>query len=164
MKAQCSICSELFVIDQSVAIAAVPCGHTFHRGCLSTWLQKSNTCPSCRSRVDPKRVINRLYFDLDDDSGNDETEEWKLKTKVKSLKAKLKTVKKERDEAKNTVMDLESEKKNVESELRKFKGENMSKDQEIEYLMEDIEKVEKKKEELKRKILEVVQMDNEENE
>ncbi|XP_062587328.1 E3 ubiquitin-protein ligase TRAIP-like [Saccostrea cucullata] len=99
MNAQCSIFSEHFFNDLSLGIAAVQCGHTFHKGCLSTWLKNSKTCPKCRCRVDPTRVINRLFFDEDahDDNEGDDTEEWKLKTKVKSLKEKLKTVKKERD-------------------------------------------------------------------
>lgn len=25
------------------------CGHTFHRSCLGEWLERSDTCPSCRT-------------------------------------------------------------------------------------------------------------------
>ncbi|XP_062569672.1 E3 ubiquitin-protein ligase TRAIP-like [Saccostrea cucullata] len=130
MKAQCSICSELFVIDKSVAIAALPCGHTFYKGFLSTWLKKSNTCPCCRSPVDPTRVINQCEVDIKeaikqyddikeaiqqyDDSSDESQSAQDLATYCSVLKRKYDKIK--------------SEKKNVESEFKKFKRENMSKD------------------------------------
>lgn len=34
------------------------CGHTFHKGCLDTWLQQRlATCPLCRSKVLPDNVV-----------------------------------------------------------------------------------------------------------
>ncbi|XP_062606982.1 E3 ubiquitin-protein ligase TRAIP-like [Saccostrea cucullata] len=139
MKAQCCICAEHFINDPSVAIAAVQCGHTFHEGCLSTWLKNSNTCPSCRSRVDPSRVINRLFFDGDDDSGNDDTDVGQLKNTIQSLQAdkrttelkvkelnsdneslqkKLKTVKKEKDLAETKYLEEQSNISSLKKQLQ----------------------------------------------
>ena len=55
---KCSICYEhVPAIDSSV----LPCGHSFHKGCIDTWVLKSATCPMCRAAVprmtDPFTVI-----------------------------------------------------------------------------------------------------------
>lgn len=43
----CSICFE------NDNIGALPCGHTFHSKCITTWFATSgnHTCPYCRSKV-----------------------------------------------------------------------------------------------------------------
>lgn len=43
---ECSIC--LTAIPKESDVCGLPCLHTFHRGCLSTWLKEHNTCPTCR--------------------------------------------------------------------------------------------------------------------
>jgi hypothetical protein len=48
----CSICLEAF--DAQQPISRTHCGahgHPFHRKCLDGWLQKSRTCPLCRTDV-----------------------------------------------------------------------------------------------------------------
>lgn len=44
--AACSICTDQF--DHDKAVAAMPCGHTFHDECLGKWLANTRNCPSCR--------------------------------------------------------------------------------------------------------------------
>lgn len=50
----CSIC-------QDNALGALncttPCMHKYHRVCIEEWLSKSETCPYCRSVVDPGELI-----------------------------------------------------------------------------------------------------------
>ncbi|KAG6538149.1 hypothetical protein ZIOFF_003261 [Zingiber officinale] len=42
----CSICLDDFeVMTQALAM---PCGHSFHEGCLKEWLRRRNSCPLCR--------------------------------------------------------------------------------------------------------------------
>lgn len=43
----CSICMEHLEASQSVRIIA-GCAHTFHAGCLETWLAQNPMCPLCR--------------------------------------------------------------------------------------------------------------------
>ena len=42
----CAICQEEFGRAKAKQL---PCGHGFHYDCLMPWLDKSNTCPTCRT-------------------------------------------------------------------------------------------------------------------
>lgn len=50
---KCPICAEADPFDQpDNRVVKTPCGHIFHRMCLSSWLEtlgdRGGTCPSCR--------------------------------------------------------------------------------------------------------------------
>ncbi|KAF1565705.1 E3 ubiquitin-protein ligase TRAIP, partial [Eudyptes schlegeli] len=64
IRAHCTICSDFF--DNERDVAAVPCGHTFHRACLIQWFDTapSRTCPQCRIQVSKRHIINKLFFDV----------------------------------------------------------------------------------------------------
>ncbi|NWR37988.1 TRAIP ligase, partial [Tachuris rubrigastra] len=64
IRAHCTICSDFF--DNERDVAAVPCGHTFHRVCLIQWFDTapSRTCPQCRIQVSKRHIINKLFFDV----------------------------------------------------------------------------------------------------
>ncbi|NWU99179.1 TRAIP ligase, partial [Upupa epops] len=64
IRAHCTICSDFF--DNERDVAAVPCGHTFHRACLAQWFDTapSRTCPQCRIQVSKRHIINKLFFDV----------------------------------------------------------------------------------------------------
>ena len=32
-------------------VSATPCGHVFHTGCVSAWIQQHRHCPQCRNPV-----------------------------------------------------------------------------------------------------------------
>ncbi|KAG8923191.1 hypothetical protein FRC02_011299 [Tulasnella sp. 418] len=78
--ANCPICTDGFSEDEGVAhaewskaavdnrgssteetsseepkpfVAALPCNHVFHSGCLFPWLCRNSTCPLCRFKLDP---------------------------------------------------------------------------------------------------------------
>ncbi|OEL34974.1 hypothetical protein BAE44_0004008 [Dichanthelium oligosanthes] len=46
----------------------MPCSHSFHEGCIFSWLAVSRLCPLCRFAL-PAEV------DSDSDTGNDEDDE-----------------------------------------------------------------------------------------
>ena len=46
--ATCSICIASHARKGSVKLR---CGHCYHRQCISTWLERAQTCPLCRERV-----------------------------------------------------------------------------------------------------------------
>ncbi|XP_067417366.1 E3 ubiquitin-protein ligase TRAIP isoform X2 [Emydura macquarii macquarii] len=64
IRAHCTICSDFF--DNQRDVAAVHCGHTFHRECLVQWFDTapSRTCPQCRIQVSKRHIINKLFFDV----------------------------------------------------------------------------------------------------
>ena len=46
----CAIC--LAQLQKGERYSALPCAHSYHEECLSTWLQRQASCPSCRAPVD----------------------------------------------------------------------------------------------------------------
>ncbi|VDD87005.1 unnamed protein product [Enterobius vermicularis] len=90
---QCTVCYKDFKTgDAGADIAALPCGHTFHRKCIRDWLRASfptiqlnyihlnferrftrllfivtrgvngKICPYCRAAVRENEIIEKLYF------------------------------------------------------------------------------------------------------
>lgn len=60
----CPICTELFAALDTVLF--LPCGHGYHKKCISTWLHtdlkerhKFPTCPTCRRSIDEPRLEPR---------------------------------------------------------------------------------------------------------
>ncbi len=53
-KDDCPICFSFLKSDlkeENDTLAKFPCGHVFHSCCVTPWLQRNNTCPSCRFRI-----------------------------------------------------------------------------------------------------------------
>lgn len=47
---ECSICFLDFNVNDTVS--RLPCGHFYHRECISEWLKKKCTCPICRWEIE----------------------------------------------------------------------------------------------------------------
>lgn len=45
-KHECLVCQETFVDEDK--LFKLPCKHLFHIDCILPWIEKHNTCPSCR--------------------------------------------------------------------------------------------------------------------
>eukprot|EP00941_MAST-03F_sp_MAST-3F-sp1_P004116 g4116.t1 len=45
----CSVCREHFYAKEEVS--TLPCGHRFHKACVSKWLKQNATCPVCRFNI-----------------------------------------------------------------------------------------------------------------
>nr|XP_014085212.1 E3 ubiquitin-protein ligase TRAIP [Bactrocera oleae]XP_036223702.1 E3 ubiquitin-protein ligase TRAIP [Bactrocera oleae] len=57
----CVICAELFVASDDVR--ATNCGHMFHIACLKQWMERSKSCPQCRTKCTDRNIF-RIYFNL----------------------------------------------------------------------------------------------------
>ncbi len=53
----CSICHELYETNEE--LLKLPCRHTYHYSCVSSWLESHNTCPMCR-RDFPSQTPNEV--------------------------------------------------------------------------------------------------------
>ncbi|KAH3822273.1 myosin heavy chain, non-muscle-like [Dreissena polymorpha] len=98
MRAQCIICQELFENDDIQVVSALFCGHTFHAACLNQWLESGSTCPSCRERVDRKKIVQRLFFDSPEDTG-DVIDESKVQNQLDNLKLEVRKAEKAKNDA-----------------------------------------------------------------
>jgi len=58
----CAICCEcLETEDGDEPSYRLPCGHTFHCGCIVRWFRAgSDTCPSCRSTPSPEELASAM--------------------------------------------------------------------------------------------------------
>jgi hypothetical protein len=50
----CAICQEEMIATTEAL--KLPCGHTFHEDCLTKWLGKQHTCPTCRAKLPEKHA------------------------------------------------------------------------------------------------------------
>lgn len=56
--ASCAVCFDaLSGPPFSDQLAATPCGHVFHRGCIEPWLNNKPNCPCCKRRIGPGQLV-----------------------------------------------------------------------------------------------------------
>ncbi|KAM9374689.1 E3 ubiquitin-protein ligase TRAIP [Phaethornis superciliosus] len=105
IRAYCTICSDFF--DNERDVAAVPCGHTFHRACLIQWFDTapSRTCPQCRIQVSKRHIINKLFFDVVPEEQTAPDAE-ALQNELDQVKAQLSMKEKEKRECQAIVDGL----------------------------------------------------------
>ena len=68
LKDECPICMNN--IDQN-SLITTPCGHKFHRVCLSEWKATNNTCPICRKSLEQSANNNENNHNNDNNNNND---------------------------------------------------------------------------------------------
>ncbi|XP_076451841.1 E3 ubiquitin-protein ligase TRAIP-like [Babylonia areolata] len=115
MRAQCCICSELFVNNET-NIAATPCGHVFHEHCLARWLNSSKTCPSCRKNVVERAVIPKLFFDVADEE-SEEVDPEKLSNELQTLRTRVTELNQHKAKQKEKVQELRDKLNKKQDEL-----------------------------------------------
>lgn len=73
----CIVCQDDY--QEGELAKKMPCGHLYHRQCLDMWLEKDNSCPTCRTELltdDPEYEMskrqkdnNQQYNDSDNNFG-----------------------------------------------------------------------------------------------
>lgn len=58
MTEQCVICLEN--MNNNTTLLTLECSHIYHKECIDDWLNKSQTCPMCREKVEPDNTIRDL--------------------------------------------------------------------------------------------------------
>ncbi|KAL8584108.1 hypothetical protein ACOMHN_011723 [Nucella lapillus] len=119
MRAQCCICAELF-INNETNIAATPCGHVFHEHCLARWFLSSKTCPACRKKVVESAVIPKLFFDIAEED-TDEADPEKLTNELQTLKTQVTELKQHKSRQKDKDKELRDKLKQKEEELENIR-------------------------------------------
>ncbi|XP_067630003.1 E3 ubiquitin-protein ligase TRAIP [Eurosta solidaginis] len=101
----CVICAELFIASDDVH--ATNCGHMFHIRCLKKWMERSKSCPQCRTRCTDRNVF-RIYFNLANldvstiDVGS-------LQEQMDNVNLQMKEKEKELSKAEQQIKDLKSQ-------------------------------------------------------
>jgi hypothetical protein len=47
---KCAICDEIYK-QNDICRKILKCGHTFHQGCIDTWLSEHSVCPICNQNI-----------------------------------------------------------------------------------------------------------------
>ena len=148
----CSICLESFTSISD--ISTTPCGHVFHTGCITKWLNENSNCSHCRKPCKIQQII-KLYFsespivleenitlnDLEQKRLKLEHEkllmktdwskiEWNLKGLLNNANKQIKDLEKKVSEANGQIKDIEKEfndrrKEFNEQKLAKLENERM---------------------------------------
>mmetsp|Transcript_26532 Transcript_26532/g.43419 ORF Transcript_26532/g.43419 Transcript_26532/m.43419 type:complete len:276 (+) Transcript_26532:124-951(+) len=58
---ECAICKEKF--HKGELVKELPCTHRYHKDCITPWLHRRNTCPTCRHRL---RTDNAMFERMED--------------------------------------------------------------------------------------------------
>jgi hypothetical protein len=56
---ECSICREDY--ENGDRLAKLPCGHKFHSKCVTSWINRTQSCPMCREIVNPSRITYTTF-------------------------------------------------------------------------------------------------------
>ena len=59
LTSKCSVCLDDFEIGQTFVRWPCPGQHPFHSACMLDTLRRTNTCPLCRSAVEPAPMLDR---------------------------------------------------------------------------------------------------------
>ncbi|XP_022173995.1 PAX-interacting protein 1-like [Myzus persicae] len=110
----CVICNEIFIGIHLNSAYTTQCGHVFHHQCIMRWLERSPSCPHCRSSVLENNVV-KLFLQVDDNiriTRIRETDE-----EINTLKKQLKILKEKETQNSSSIKCLEVQLRKKEIDL-----------------------------------------------
>ena len=67
MSVSCPICQEdIHFCDEEISV--LNCGHLFHQRCLQRWLDTDLICPECRAEVTMENYVKKLFPSVNEDA------------------------------------------------------------------------------------------------
>lgn len=108
----CSICDDTFVGVYQETTYTTHCGHVFHYQCLMTWLERSHTCPHCRSIISKDNII-RLFLQVDPNA--QPTWNKQVDEEIKSLRHRLLQLHKKETRDAECIFQLDTQLKQMQS-------------------------------------------------
>eukprot|EP00439_Symbiodinium_sp_Y106_P057920 s2461_g8.t1 len=58
----CAVCLSEF--DRDAVLRRLPCGHSFHRGCIDKWLKRNKVCPLCLQDIEDINIASCCLYRL----------------------------------------------------------------------------------------------------
>ena len=118
----CSTCLESFT--SGCDISTTPCGHVFHTGCITRWLNQNDHCSQCREVCEIRQII-KLYFSesqttIEENITINDLEQKRLKLEEKSQKCE-----RELTAMKKVVLDCGVEINQVNQKCNKLEHEKL---------------------------------------
>ena len=107
MKINCSTCLESFT--SGCDISTTPCGHVFHTGCITRWLNQNDNCSQCREACEIRQII-KLYFSESQSAIEENIKINDLEQKSLKLEEQRQTFERELTAIKTQCKKLEHEK------------------------------------------------------
>ncbi|KAG5677386.1 hypothetical protein PVAND_007149 [Polypedilum vanderplanki] len=115
MNIVCIIDAEILTKEDDIVVT--PCGHVYHRECISEWISSSRTCPSCRTIISINSLI-KIYFENDDTRANDLHNEL-MKTNEK-LSKELKEFRDKANRQEAELIDLKIKHREITEKAKNF--------------------------------------------
>ena len=122
MNIACSTCLESFT--SGCDISTTPCGHVFHTGCITRWLNRNNDCSQCRKNCDIRQII-KLYFSESQSALEGQITINDLEQKCLKLEEKSQICDQEVSTMKKIVDDCALERNQTDQKCKKLEHEKL---------------------------------------
>ncbi|KAI9260233.1 hypothetical protein BY458DRAFT_491756 [Sporodiniella umbellata] len=70
-KILCPVCHASLNSDDNSGSVITPCGHVYHKSCVTPWLRKSANCPMCKTKIQVNSLAP-IFFDEPEESNSDQ--------------------------------------------------------------------------------------------
>ena len=121
----CAVC--ICDFEECDELIRLPCGHVFHKDCVSTWLNEHNTCPTCRYELpteDIEKESIRLKKMKERFGGDDGVKVFDIATKIENVLSRVDQFVSDRENNKSSTVVVDSNQ--ILKQLTRFDGELMN--------------------------------------
>jgi hypothetical protein len=109
-------------------VYSASCGHLWHKNCILKWIQKSKSCPDCRSEINSQNEFHKVFFNVNIKCDEEDHHNHAIVDEEKML------MQKRTHKLTKYIKCVTKELGNVELKFEQLKLEIAKKDQEIQEL------------------------------